>query len=66
MVSYQDRRLRRLEEQHVPSGRPDRWHRIIGDTEAELRARSAELIESGLAAANDGFVCRLIITPKPR
>jgi hypothetical protein len=64
MATNHTRRLDRLEEIHTPSGRPERWHQVIGDTEAELDERTNELIASGEAKPTDGFVHRLIIDPK--
>ena len=64
MTSNHGRRLHRLEEAHAPSGRPERWHQVIGDTEAELDELTNELIASGEAKPTDGFVRRLIIGPK--
>ena len=47
----------------VPAGIPDRWHRIIGDSEAELDRQMNELIASGQANPDGGFVRRLIVSP---
>ena len=63
MASNHSRRLDRLEEIHAPSGRPERWHQVIGDTEAELDERTRELIASGQAKPTDGFVRHLIVSP---
>jgi hypothetical protein len=63
MAPNYSRRLDRLEEIYVPSGRPGRWHQVIGDSEAELDARMEELITSGKAKPTDGFVRRLIVSP---
>jgi hypothetical protein len=56
------RRLDRLEEIQTPSG-PERWHRVIGHSEAELEKRIREMIASGEANPNDGFSRRLIVSP---
>jgi hypothetical protein len=66
MALNHTRRLDRLEETHAPSGRPERWHQVIGDTKAELDQRIAELIASGEARAGDGFIRRLIIDSPQR
>jgi hypothetical protein len=66
MTSNHGRRLDRLEEAHAPSGRPERWHQVIGDTKAELDQRIAELIASGEASASDGFIRNLIVDPPQR
>ncbi len=63
MATNHSRRLDRLEEIHTPSGRPDRFHRVIGDSDAELEERMQEMIASGAAKADDGFICRLIVSP---
>jgi hypothetical protein len=63
-MTNHSRRLDRLEERYTPSGLPARWHRVIGGSEAELDARTAELIASSKAAPGDGFVRRLIVSPK--
>jgi hypothetical protein len=62
MAMNHSRRLDRLEEIHSPSGRPDRWHRVIGRCESELDKRVNELIASGEAKPTDGFVLRLIVS----
>jgi hypothetical protein len=46
-MTNHSRRLDRLEERYAPPGLPARWHRVIGDTEAELDRRTNELIASG-------------------
>jgi len=53
----------RLEEIHAPSDRPERWHQVIGDTDAELDERTNELIASGEARPTHGFIRRLLIDP---
>jgi hypothetical protein len=53
----------RLEVIHAPSDRPERWHRVVGDTEAELDERTNELIASGRTKSTDGFVRHLIVSP---
>jgi hypothetical protein len=63
MATNHSRRLDRLEEIHAPSSRPERWHQVIGGSEAELDARMEELIASGKAKPTDGFVRRLIVSP---
>lgn len=63
MATNHSRRLDRLEEIHAPTGIPDRWHRVIGDSDAELEERMQEMIASGVAKADDGFICRLIASP---
>jgi hypothetical protein len=66
MATNHSRRLDRLEETHAPSGRPDRWHNVVGDTEAELNARVQELVASGQAMKGDGFIRNLIVDPARR
>ena len=66
MASNHSRRLDRLEEIHAPSGRPERWHQVIGDTRAELDQRIAEMIASGEAKVGDGFIRNLIVDPPQR
>jgi hypothetical protein len=66
MASNHTRRLDRLEEAHAPSGRPERWHQVIGDTKAELDQRIAELIASGEARDGDGIIRNLIVDPPQR
>jgi hypothetical protein len=61
MATNHGRRLDRLEEIHIPSDRPARWHRVIGNSDAELDERMRELIARRLAGASDGFVRRLIV-----
>ena len=63
MVTNHSRRLDRLEERSAPVGLHSRWHRVIGDTEAELDSQVNELIASGQAAPDDGFVRHLIVSP---
>jgi len=63
MASNHTRRLDRLEEIHAPSGRPERWHQVIGDSKAELDEKMQELIDSGEAKPTDGFVRYLIVSP---
>jgi hypothetical protein len=41
-----------------------RWHRVIGDTEAELDRHTEELIASGQADPDDGFIRHLIVSPE--
>jgi hypothetical protein len=62
MTTNHSRRLDRLEEIHTPAG-PERWHRVIGHSEAELEERIREMIASGEANPNDGFSRRLIVSP---
>jgi hypothetical protein len=63
MATNHTRRLDRLEEIHAPSGRPDRWHRVIGHSDAELEERMQQMIALGEAKADDGFICHLITSP---
>jgi hypothetical protein len=63
-MANHSRRLDRLEERYAPAGFPARWHRVIGDTEAELDERMRELIASGQADPDDGFVRHLIVSPR--
>jgi hypothetical protein len=42
--SNHGRRLDRLEERHAPPGIPARWHRVIGDSEAELDRQTDKVI----------------------
>jgi hypothetical protein len=63
-MTNHSRRLNRLEERYAPPGLPARWHRVIGDTEAELDRRTNELIASGRAAPDDGFVRHLIVSSR--
>jgi hypothetical protein len=62
MATNHGRRLNRLEEVYAPS-RPERWHRVIGHSEAELDERMSGMIASGEAKSTDGFVRRLIVSP---
>jgi hypothetical protein len=62
MAMNHSRRLDRIEEIHTPSG-PERWHRVIGHSEAELEERIQEMIASGEAKPGDGFSRRLIVSP---
>jgi hypothetical protein len=62
MATNHGRRLDRLEEIHTPSG-PERWHRVIGHSDAELGERINEMIASGDAKSTDGFSSRLIVSP---
>jgi hypothetical protein len=62
MAINHGRRLDRLEEIHAPSSRPDRWHRVIGHSGAELEKRKWQMIALGEAKADDGFICRLIVS----
>jgi hypothetical protein len=64
MVANHSRRLDRLEEVHTPNGRPERWHDVIGHSEAELDTRTEELIVSGQAKKGDGFIRNLIVSPR--
>jgi hypothetical protein len=72
-----DSRLRRLETISAPKDNR-RAHLIIGGTftigdddgkaraEAIGEARQAELIREGVASAEDVFIIRLIVRPRPR
>jgi hypothetical protein len=65
-MANHSRRLDRLEERYAPADLPARRHRIIGDTEIELNRQMNELIALGQASSNDGFVRRLIVSPRPQ
>jgi hypothetical protein len=65
-MANHSRRLDRLEERHASPGIPARWHRVMGDSEAELDRRTGELIASGQADPDDGFVRRLIVSTGPQ
>ncbi len=43
-----------------------KWHRIIGDTEAELDAKAAEVRASDAWRPGDSFIRRLIVYPAHR
>ena len=64
MATNHSRRLGRLEEIHTPrdDGLPERIHRVIGWSEAELDERKREMIASGKAKPTDGFFERLIVS----
>jgi hypothetical protein len=63
MATNHCHRLDRLEQTYALSRRPERWHRVIGEEEAELDERVAELIARGDARPTDGFIRRLIVLP---
>jgi hypothetical protein len=56
-----DARLRKLE-QRIPS-RARRWHRIIGDNEAELAVKRAALTTSPGWTEGDNIIERLVVDP---
>jgi hypothetical protein len=64
MALNHSRRLDRLEEIHAPSDRPERWHQVIGESDAELEMRMNEMIASGEAKPSDGFIRHLIVDPR--
>ena len=55
-------RLARLEAKAKPAA-PGKWHRVIGDTEAECEAQRRAMTERGAAGEADDFVFRVIVTP---
>ena len=63
IVTCHSRRLDKLEEIYAPSGRPERWHTVVGDTDTELDQRMEDMIASGEAQPSDGFVQNLIVSP---
>jgi len=55
-------RLARLEANAMRPA-PEKWHRVIGNTEAECQAKCRAMIESGQAEETDNFVFRVIVRP---
>ena len=56
------KRLARLEAKAIPPAL-GKWHRVIGNTEAECEAQRRAMIESGQAQETDGFIFRIIVDP---
>jgi hypothetical protein len=60
-----DRRLAALEAKSEPAqARP--WHQLIGESDAELQQKMADLIARGEASEDDNFILRKIIDHPPR
>jgi hypothetical protein len=58
-------RLSKLELAQKPA-HFEKVHRVIGDSESECRTKIAELIASGLAAVDDFFIMRIIVSAPTR
>jgi hypothetical protein len=65
MIRSVEARLRKLEADHTPTAF-DQWHRVIGRSPAECEAQRHGMIEAGRAEDTDGFVFRILVTPKSR
>jgi hypothetical protein len=59
------KRLAQLEAKAMPPA-PRKWHRVIGDTDAECEAQRRAMIESGQAREGDNFIFRIIVNPGDR
>ena len=57
-------RLSKLEATASPEDRARPCFRVIGDSEAECKAKRRVLIDAGQAVESDNFVFRIIMTPK--
>jgi hypothetical protein len=56
-------RLSKLEAISLPEEHRT-WHRVIGGSEEECKAKRRALIDAGQALESDNFVFRIIVTPK--
>ena len=60
-----ENRLSNLERLQKPT-HLEKWHRVMGDSESECLTKIAELITSGLAAADDFFIMRVFFSAATR